>query len=119
MADTQPRFIDVHGSLQIDIEQHAARVEANGAEFRVLLSGEDALAAVLRGLPAASTRRNRIAKASRLLARLGLTAEVVLNDQTLLRAGHRVDPSVSAKLARLGPLHAKLATLVKLYRLQK
>ena len=54
-----------------------------------------------------------------MLARLGLTAEITVDGKTLLRAGHDVSPSISAKLARLGPLEAKLATLVKLYRLQK
>lgn len=119
MASTQTRFIDVNGSLRLDAEGVHARVEADGTHIRVILGNDDALAAMLRGLPHASRRRRRIARVSSMLDRLGLTAEIVVDGDTVLSAGHDVSPSISAKLARLGPLSAKLATLVKMYRMQK
>ena len=119
MPSTQSRFIDVHGSLRLDAEGVEAHVEADGSRIRVLLSDDAALAAFLRSLPHASSKRRGVARMCAMLARLGLTAEITVDGKTLLRAGHDVSPSISAKLARLGPLEAKLATLVKLYRLQK
>lgn len=119
MASTQARFIDVHGSLRLEVDGETAHVEADGPRLRVLLPDDNALAAVMRSLPPGASKRRRLAKASRLIARLGITAEVVVDGEPLLRAGYEVSPSFIAKLASLGPLHGTLATLVKLYRLQK
>ncbi|MFW5681512.1 MAG: hypothetical protein ACOC1G_00760 [Phycisphaeraceae bacterium] len=119
MASTQTRFIDVNGSLRLDTGGVAVRVEASGPRLRVVLNDDAALAAMLQGLPHASSKRRRIAQISGMLDRLGLTAEIVVDGNTVLSAGHDVSPSISAKLARLGPLDAKLATLVKMYRMQK
>lgn len=111
--------LQVEGELALEVEGHAVQLRADGSTLRLIVPDEDALRAVVAGSPAAFKRRAGVARQAALLDAAGLRLETAVAGETWFRVGRGVKPSLTARLAGLGPIDAGLGTLLKLFRWRK
>lgn len=119
MSDPATGRIGLQGRLDIDVDGSAFAVNTDGSLIRVDVARQAHLLSVVRGLPDALASRRGLARTATMLDRLGLEVALNVEGQTLVRLGHGVTPSASAKLTGIGPVHATIGTLVKLWRLRR